>query len=221
MIPEIIEEFRKRNNPEYAEKMSAYMRGKFEYFGLKSDQRKDIQKLFFSRMNTEIELENRWKFVRELWEKPQRELLYFAMDWVNSFNPKTLKKEDITEIHFLLTNKSWWDSVDILASNILGKYHLQFPDNQSDWLVDWRLSKNFWLRRSCMIYQLKYRDNTDFDLLKSLIKENVHDKEFFIQKAIGWTLRQYGKFHPKLVVEFVEQENIKGLARREALKLIK
>jgi len=197
------------------------MRGKFEYFGLKSDQRKDIQKLFFSRMNTEIELENRWKFVRELWEKPQRELLYFAMDWVNSFNPKTLKKEDITEIHFLLTNKSWWDSVDILASNILGKYHLQFPDNQSDWLVDWRLSKNFWLRRSCMIYQLKYRDNTDFDLLKSLIKENVHDKEFFIQKAIGWTLRQYGKFHPKLVVEFVEQENIKGLARREALKLIK
>lgn len=197
------------------------MRGKFEYFGLKSDQRKEIQKLFFSRMNTEIELENRWKFVRELWEKPQRELLYFAMDWVNSFNPKTLKKEDITEIHFLLTNKSWWDSVDILASNILGKYHLQFPDNQSDWLVDWRLSKNFWLRRSCMIYQLKYRDNTDFDLLKSLIKENVHDKEFFIQKAIGWTLRQYGKFHPKLVVEFVEQENIKGLARREALKLIK
>ncbi len=72
-----------------------------------------------------------------------------------------------------------------------------------------------------MIYQLKYRDYTDFDLLKSLIKENVHDKEFFIQKAIGWTLRQYGKFHPKLVVEFVEQENIKGLARREALKLIK
>lgn len=197
------------------------MRGQYEYFGLKSDQRKEIQKLFFGRMNTEIALVNRWEFVRELWEKPQRELLYFAMDWVNAFKPKTLKKEDITEIHFLLTNKSWWDSVDILASNILGKYHLQFPDNQTDWLPDWRLSENFWLRRSCMIYQLKYKDKTDFELLKSLIKENLHDKEFFIQKAIGWTLRQYGKFQPDLVVEFVEQENIQGLARREALKLIK
>ncbi len=221
MISEIIEEFRKRSNSEYAEKMSTYMRGQYEYFGLKSDQRKEIQKLFFGRMNTEIEHEKRWEFVRELWENPQRELLYFAMDWVNTFKPKTLKKEDIREIHFLLTNKSWWDSVDILASNILGKYHLQFPVNQSEWLSDWRLSENFWLRRSCMIYQLKFRDKTDFELLKSLIKENLLDKEFFIQKAIGWTLRQYGKFQPVLVVEFIEQENIQGLARREALKLIK
>ena len=75
MISEIIEEFRKRSNSEYAEKMSTYMRGQYEYFGLKSDQRKEIQKLFFGRMNTEIEHEKRWEFVRELWEKPQRELL--------------------------------------------------------------------------------------------------------------------------------------------------
>ena len=221
MISQIIEEFRKRRNPEYADKMSAYMRGQYEYFGLKSGPRKEIQKMFFNRMNKEIPLDQRWEFVRELWEKPERELLYFAMDWVNTFKPKTLKKEDIHEIHFLLTNKSWWDSVDILASNILSKYHLQFPENQAEWLEDWRASENFWLRRSCLIYQLKYRDNTDFELLKSLIIENLHDKEFFIQKAIGWTLRQYGKFQPELVVEFVEQENIEGLAKREALKLIK
>lgn len=221
MISEIRAAFEKRSNPEYAEKMSAYMRHKFDYFGLKADERKAVQKDFFPRLNTEINLVDRWEFIRELWEKPQRECLYFALDWANTFKPKTLKKEDITEIHFLLTNHSWWDSVDSIASNLLGKYTLQFPENKSAWLEDWRESENFWLRRSCIIHQLKYKNNTDFELLKSLIRENKHDKEFFIQKAIGWSLRQYAKYQPELVLEFVEQEELQGLAKREALKHFK
>lgn len=221
MIPEIISAFEKRSNPEFADKMATYMRHKFEYFGLKADERKTIQKEFFSKMNNQYDHEERWDVVRELWEKPQRELLYFAMDWAKSFKRKTFKKEDIVEIHFLLTNGSWWDSVDILASNLLGDYNLQFPENQSIWLDDWRESENFWLRRSCIIHQLKYKNKVDFELLKSLIKENLHDKEFFIQKAIGWSLRQYGKFQPELVKAFVEEEKIEGLAKREALKLLK
>lgn len=197
------------------------MRHKFDYFGLKADERKAVQKGFFPRLNSEINLADRWEFIRELWEKPQRECLYFALDWANTFKPKTLKKEDITEIHFLLTNHSWWDSVDSIASNLLGKYNLQFPENKSAWLEDWRESENFWLRRSCIIHQLKYKNNTDFELLKSLIRENKHDKEFFIQKAIGWSLRQYAKYQPELVLEFVEQEELQGLAKREALKHFK
>lgn len=221
MISEIITAFEKRSNSESAEKMAAYMRFKFEYFGLKADDRKAVQKEFFPRLNKEIKIEDRWDMVRELWEKPQRECLYFALDWVNTFKPKTYQKTDIDEIHFLLTNQSWWDSVDSIASNILGKYHLQFPENKSAWLDDWRESDNFWLRRSCIIHQLKYKNDTDFELLKSLIQENKHDKEFFIQKAIGWSLRQYAKFQPELVIKFVEKEDIQGLARREALKHFK
>ncbi len=221
MISEIIEAFEQRKNPEYADKMSAYMRLKFEYYGLNAGERKVIQKQFFSRMNKEYDSEKRWEIVRELWEKPQREVLYFALDWAKTFKPKTYRKEDITEIHFLITNNSWWDSVDLLASNLLGNYNLQFPENKSVWLDDWRESNNFWLRRSCIIHQLKYKNNTDFELLKDLIGENVHDKEFFIQKAIGWSLRQYSKFQPEKVKDFVEEAHLDGLAKREALKLIK
>lgn len=221
MISEIIISFEKKSNPEYAEKMSAYMRDKFEYFGVKSEGRKEIQKQFFSQLNKTYDETERWEIVRELWEKPQRELLYFALDWAKTFKRKTYRKEDIDEIHFLITNNSWWDSVDLLATNLLGDYNLQFPDNKSAWLDDWRDSENFWLRRSCIIHQLKYKNDTDFELLKELIEENLHDKEFFIQKAIGWSLRQYGKYQPDSVKTFVEETRIQGLAKREALKLLK
>lgn len=218
MIDEILAALQKRSNTEYADKMSAYMRGNFDYFGLRADERKAVQKEFFPQMNTEIEVEKRWDNVRELWEKPKRECLYFALDWVNNFKPKTLRIDDIDEIHFLRTNQSWWDSVDSIASNILGEYNKQFSGNQSVWINEWRESDDFWLRRSCIIFQLKYKNETDFELLKSLVKENKFDKEFFIQKAIGWSLRQYAKYQPDLVKEFVEKENLQGLAKREALK---
>ena len=63
---------------------------------------------------------------------------------------------------------------------------------------------------------------------KSILTKNVtriygdisdkHDIEFFIQKAIGWSLRQYSKFNPEAVREFVIEINLQGLAKREASK---
>lgn len=197
------------------------MRYKFEYFGLMADERKAVQREFFPLLNQKYKAPERWEIIRELWEKPQRECIYFAIDWMNTFPTKTFVPSDIEHIQFLLTNQSWWDSVDGIASNLLSKYNKQFPAQQKEWLSVWRESENFWLRRSCLIFQLKYKNNTDFELLQSLIRENLHDKEFFIQKAIGWSLRQYAKFQPEKVKDFVESENIEGLAKREALKHLK
>jgi 3-methyladenine DNA glycosylase AlkD len=220
VIDLIISAFEAQENREVGVQYSNYMKDRFPFFGVRADPRKTIQKQFFPLLNEKYTETSRWEFVRELWEKPERELHYFALDWVNSFKPKTYRKEDIDEIYFLLTNQTWWDSVDSLASNILAKYNKQFPEMQKVWLEDWRDSDNFWLKRSCIIHQLKYKTEVDFDLLKNLIKENLHDQEFFIQKAIGWSLRQYGKFNPEAVVEFVNEINLTGLAKREALKHI-
>ena len=197
------------------------MRNKFAFFGVMAEERKGIQKEFFPLLNKHYTEEDRWELVRELWEKPERELTYFAIDWANTFKARTYQEKDIEHIYFLLTNNSWWDSVDGLASNLLGKYNKQFPEMQPTWLSDWREDSNFWLRRSCLIFQLKYKEQTDFSLLKKLIQENKQDAEFFIQKAIGWTLREYAKREPEIVKAFVASENIQGLAKREALKNIK
>jgi 3-methyladenine DNA glycosylase AlkD len=133
---------------------------------------------------------------------------------------KELVSEDFKFIEFLLTNHSWWDSVDALASNYLGRYLRIFPKQRETVIKSWRKSENRWLRRSCLIFQLRYKSQTNFELLKSLILEFKHEKEFFIQKAIGWSLREYAKTNPISVRNFVEESGIQGLAKREALKHI-
>ncbi|GAM75112.1 DNA alkylation repair enzyme [Vibrio ishigakensis] len=71
------------------------------------------------------------------------------------------------------------------------------------------------------MYQLKFKQETDIELLFELIKENQTDNEFFIQKAIGWALREYSKTDADCVIEFIESQQIEGLAKREGLKWLK
>ena len=124
------------------------------------------------------------------------------------------------ELEWLIRNKSWWDTVDLIASNYLGKYIRLFPDQGNELIEDWRQSGHLWLQRSCLIFQLKYGKGTDRELLTNLIKEFVGQKEFFIQKAIGWSLRQLSKTDPESVKRILKEIPLKGVALREASKYL-
>jgi 3-methyladenine DNA glycosylase AlkD len=156
----------------------------------------------------------------ELWEKDQREYQYVAIDWLNTWKKEWIHQEDIKHLKWLIENKTWWDSVDAIASNYLGKFSKKFPEMVNEFVEDWRNESNFWINRSCLIFQLKYKKEVDFELLKSLIVQFQPNKEFFIQKAIGWSLRQYSKFAPDEVRDFVKEIKLSGLAYREATKYI-
>jgi 3-methyladenine DNA glycosylase AlkD len=224
MILELIHkleyEFEKNRNEYEAEGMSRYMKNRFAYFGIKKPKRALIQKEWISGISKGLIPEKKRELVLELWQKEQREFHYVAMDFMGKWKDKEIITEDIHFIEFLLTNHSWWDSVDILASNYLGRYLRVFPDQRETVINTWRKSENRWLRRSCLIFQLRYKSETNFTLLKGLVLEFKHEKEFFIQKAIGWSLREYAKTNPESVRDFVEESGIQGLARREALKHI-
>ena len=99
-------------------------------------------------------------------------------------------------------------------------YFQKFPGKKEEVITRWRKSDNLWLNRTSLIFQLKYKDDVDFNLLKDLIKQFQPNKEFFIQKAIGWSLRQYSKFNPDAVKDFIEEINLQGLALREAKKYL-
>jgi 3-methyladenine DNA glycosylase AlkD len=210
---------RHRNDLE-AEGMSRYMKYRFAYFGIKKPKRAVIQKEWFSLIPRELSQADKRELVLELWQKEQREFHYVAMDFMAKWKEKEILLEDSNFIEFLLTNHSWWDSVDTLASNYLSRYLRVFPNQKEVIINSWRKSENMWLRRSCLIFQLRYKSETNFSLLKGLILELKCEKEFFIQKAIGWSLREYAKTNPKAVKEFVEESGILGLAKREALKHI-
>jgi 3-methyladenine DNA glycosylase AlkD len=208
-------------NPDRAIGMSKYMRNKFPFFGIPSPQRKEIQRIWLKSLPKEWDQTTKWRMVHLLWNQPNRELHYVAIDWMNEWNPASIEPQDIHQFTNLLTTHSWWDSIDGLGPGIIGKFIRFHPEVGYKWIHEWRKNSNFWLRRTCLIFQLKYREDLDFELLSSLIKENMNDKEFFIQKAIGWSLRQHAKYDAETVFNFVNTANIVGLAKREALKHIK
>ena len=201
-------------DPANALAMSKYMKDHFPFFGIKSPERKSL----FSEFSRSHFIPDDWKEVILLcWHHGEREMQYVAMDMVYKMKRK-LQRNDLNFIEKLIVNKSWWDTVDFLASNIAGHFFFMFPDLINPVTDKWRHSGNMWLVRTCILFQLKYRDYTDFKLLQSLIHENKYSNEFFIQKAIGWSLRQYAKYYPKEVRAFVAETELKKLSRREALK---
>jgi 3-methyladenine DNA glycosylase AlkD len=110
--------------------------------------------------------------------------------------------------------------VDSIASNYLGKYVKKFPAEGFKLMEQWANSENLWLMRSTLIFQLKYGNLTDFDFLKKRIYQFRMINEFFIQKAIGWSLRQYSKFNKDSVKHFLTEVELSNLARREAAKYL-
>lgn len=198
--------------------MKQYMRNQFEFLGVSSVPRKEIYVAWKKELPANIGREERWELIYELWEKEEREYHYVAMDWLNSWKIAYIHENDVEHLKFLISNKSWWDTVDLLSSNVLGKYGHKFPEKMSDVIEEWSDEKSFWLHRSTIIFQLRYKKNTDLGILSNQIKRFQMKKEFFIQKAIGWSLREYAKTDSKWVINFVEENGISGLAKREALK---
>ena len=133
---------------------------------------------------------------------------------------KGFEKNDYKKLEELITHHSWWDTVDSIASNAVGEYFKAYPEMIPEVIERWRNSDNMWLNRTCLIFQLKYRDQLDFELLKSLIQQYLPVKEFFIQKAIGWSLRQHSKHDPAAVKAFADSLELSTVAKREAYKYI-
>jgi 3-methyladenine DNA glycosylase AlkD len=208
----------KNANPQNALPMQKYMKDTSSFFGIKSPERVALFKLFMKE-NPPPQYFEILEIVVELWAIPKRELHYCAIDLM-FMQRKNYKKEDYLFFEKLITQNSWWDSVDSLNSNVLAHYFKKFPEQIRPVTERWMESNNIWLQRVCLIFQLTYKKETDFALMTDYILVLSESKEFFIQKAIGWALRQYAKTNPQAVKHFVENHTLKPLSIREALKYI-
>ena len=217
-ISGLLQDLSDHKDDQRAVRQKAYMKDHFEFYGLTSPLRKEIQRPYLLRSNLPSKKKLN-SIVKTLWNKPERELQYFSQELVFKY-AKNYEKRDITFFEYMITTKSWWDTVDYIASNILGSYFKKYPETREDYVDRWIASNNIWLQRSALLFQLKYKENVDTELLSKIIISLLGSKEFFINKAIGWSLRQYGKFDPEWVIDFVEGTPLENLSRREALKLI-
>lgn len=219
-INQLVELFEPFRNSKRAQTASAYMRNQFSFIGMKTDVRRTAQKSWVDSLKTLNDRNLRWLIIRALWEKEERDYHYVAIDFLNSWSKKFFSEEDAAELEWILSQKSWWDTVDAIASNYLGKWALLFPEKAHETFERWRYQESFWLQRSCLIYQLKYKDQVDSAYLENLIQQLNENNEFFIQKAIGWSLRQLSKYKPEDVVQILSNNPIKGLALKEASKYL-
>ena len=198
--------------------MAAYMKNKFPYLGIKTPERRVLTKSFVKEWKKDVKVD--WEFVWKCYGLPEREFQYLSMAYLETVR-KCLTPDDIGHIEKLITTKSWWDTVDSFES-FVGDLVLRYPKLKQTLIPRWIESENIWLKRVSIIYQLRFKDKTDTDVLSRAIMENTETKEFFVDKAIGWALREYSKTNKDWVRRFVDKnrEALSSLSVREASKYI-
>ena len=215
----LTERFEAHRNPENAFFMEKYMKNQFAFFGIQANDRRAIGRSFLSDAGIPPP-DQRFGIMKKLWAMKEREYQLFGMELLHRYK-KNILPDDIDMLHWIITHKSWWDTVDYIAANLVGHYGLKFQTNIPGIMKGWLESHHLWLQRSTLIFQLKYKDQTDTQLLSRHIHALKHEPDFFVRKAIGWALREYSKTNPQWVVHFVKNVSLAPLSRKEALKWMK
>ena len=214
---DLITDFEENRNELLAESMSKYMKDKFRFLGVRATTRTEIYKKYFpdTRKTKIID----WDFVESCWNKEEREFQYVVVYYLKAMQ-KFLKREDISRLKYLIVTKSWWDTIDLLAK-VVGSLIIRI-EGYDQIMLEWSKDSNIWLRRVAILYQLSLKDKVDKQVLDKILVNNLGDSEFFINKAVGWALRDYSKYNPEWVREFIKKnkENMANLSIREASKYI-
>ena len=213
----MFEEVEQHRNEIQGNKMAAYMQNKFPFLGIPKPELKQIIKKYWTNEPHQPDID--WKFVKLCWDKEYREAQYIAIEYLNRKKKKFIE-EDIKELKHLIITKSWWDTVDSIDA-FVGKIALQCPKVKEE-MLSWSKADNIWLRRVAIDYQQGYKDQTDTKQFETIIRNNFGTNEFFIDKAIGWSLRDYSKINPEWVRNFIDnyREQLSKLSIREAAKYL-
>lgn len=214
---EIFQELEHNTNNENAKQMASYMRNQFPFLGLKTPERRQITAPYFKVAKASEEID--WSFVEACWEQPYREAQHVAIDYLKVME-NYLVLEDIERIKSLLIVKSWWDTVDGFH-RMIGDMALRYPE-MDELMIQWSLDENFWLRRIAINHQMLRKENVNTELLAEILDNNLEQEEFFINKAIGWTLRDYSKTNPAWVQEYIaeNEKKLSKLSIREGSKYL-
>lgn len=215
---ELIIHFEAYADSNRAQQMSKYMRNQFEFYGIQTPIRKQIyqSELKIAKKNKVID----WQLLQEVFKNPHRECQYFVIDYLSRMQVY-LKFEDIERhLFYFVKNKQWWDTIDGF-DRIIGNIGL-VDERVNQLMLAWSLSDDIWLRRIAIDHQLLRKERTNTDLLSQIILNNLNQTEFFINKAIGWSLREYSKTNPDWVRDFINSipTGLSKLSIREASKYL-
>lgn len=197
--------------------MENYMKNRYPFVGVKSPDRKKQSKELINESKL-YSLEQLFQIINYLYQKEEREYQNVAIDMCEA-NVNRLSFEEIQDYSQFIQLKSWWDTVDAWRK-IYGLYIKRVPEDKEKMFYYFYQHENMWMRRVSITLQLMEKEKTDVKLLEKAIMFDRETNEFFIQKAIGWSLRQYSKVNPNWVMEFTAEKELLPFAKKEALKQI-
>ncbi len=214
---ELKKRFAENKSDEQAKQMAKYMRNQFAFYGLKTPVRRSVYRDFLKAEKRKARID--WDFLDMCYEDGYREFQYLVYDYLLALN-EYVSYEDIFKIKKYIVNKSWWDTVDSL-DKVIGNVSVR-DDRVKNLMEEWSKSDNIWVRRTAIQHQLTLKDKTDVGLLETIIVNCLGTDEFFVNKAIGWALREYSKTNPDWVRNFIEnhKDDMSKLSIREGSKYI-
>lgn len=214
---EIKKVFEQQANKEKAVEMSKYMRNLFAFYGIQTPKRKSIYKDFLKKEKKSKQID--WDFLDKCYQDEHREFQYLVYDYLIVLN-EFLTYNDIPKIEKYIKNKQWWDTIDFF-DQVIGKIGLR-DDKVDNLMLEWSKDSDFWIRRIAIDHQLGRKEKTNTKLLEKILINNFGSDEFFINKAIGWALRDYSKTNPEWVKNFIDKYNseMDKLSIKEASKYI-
>ena len=214
---EIKKLFEQNEDKENAIAMAKYMRNLFEFYGLATPKRKKLYKDFLKEEKKNKKVD--WEFLDKCYLDSHREFQYLVSDYLITMNDY-LTYGDIPKIKKYVKTKQWWDTIDFL-DRVIGEIGLK-DSRVDDLMLEWSCDNDFWVRRVAIDHQLCRKEKTNTELLEKILVNNFGRDEFFINKAIGWALRDYSKTNPLWVREFINKykDKMSNLSIKEASKYI-
>ena len=205
-------------DPKRAVDMAAYMKTDTPFYGI---PRPDLVKVY-KEMRRLYPITSRNEYlaaVKALWARPHREEKYCAIKLAVD-HPEYVAIGSVPLYRRMILEGAWWDFVDEIAVRLVGKVLLDDREPMRPKLDRWIDDPNMWIRRTAILSQIKHKSRTDRDQLFGYCLKRAEEKEFFIRKAIGWSLCEYAKTEPDVVREFAleHRDRLSGLSFREATK---
>jgi len=203
--------------------MQAYMKSSMPYHGVPAPVLWRTCKQLFD--DWELTNARIWRaHVRELWRgATHREERYAAILLCGDKRAAAFQTPEAMHLYEeIVVTGAWWDYVDSVASRCVGPILQNYPEPLKRMMRVWSKSDNLWKRRASILCQLGCKRETDLELLYACIQPSLDSNEFFLRKAIGWALRQYGRTDPQEVKHYVRRNEgrLSNLSKREALKRI-
>jgi 3-methyladenine DNA glycosylase AlkD len=209
-------------DPKKAPTMQRYMKSSMPYLGVPTPPLRRTCRAVFA--HNPLDGPDEWRdAILTLWRRAtHREHRYAAIELASDRRYAALQTgRTIPMYEEMIVDGAWWDYVDTIAHR-LGDVLRREPARTAARMRAWARSENLWKRRTAIICQLGFKSDTDLALLTDCIEPSLGSREFFLQKAIGWALRDLAWSDPKLVANWVQRHHdvLSPLSRREALKNI-